>query len=57
MKEIIKKYTDEDFTIKGFEVDEKTGETTVIIKFVDTKKAEDFVHTVSDIIWIMSTTS
>ena len=50
MKEIIKKYTDEDFTIKGFEDDEKTGETTVIIKFVDTKKAEDFVHTVSDII-------
>ena len=46
MEEVIEKYTDEDFAIKGFEVDE----TTVSIRFVDTKKAEDFVCTVNDII-------
>ena len=49
-KEVIEKYTDEEFTIEKFEVDEKTGETKIIIKFVDTKKAEEFVRTVNNIV-------
>ena len=48
VKAVLEKYTDEEFTIEKFEVDEETGETTVIIRFVDTKKAEDFVRTVND---------
>ena len=49
VEEIIKKYTnDEGFTIVKIEVDEKTGETRVILKFTDEEKAEEFIQSVSE---------
>ena len=47
IKEIIRSYTQEEFTIEKFSVDEETGETTVIVKFVDREKAASFVEKVS----------
>ena len=46
VREIIEKYTKEEFTIKKFEVDKNTGELTVIIKFEDQEKASEFVRKV-----------
>ena len=45
VKEIIKRYTDVEFTIVQFEED-KNGETRIIIRFKDTEKAKDFVNTI-----------
>ena len=45
-KEIIKGYTDKEFTIKSFEEDKETGETKMIIKFGDIKDATDFVDNI-----------
>lgn len=47
-KTIISQYTNEEFTIEGFEVDSKTGEIKVIVKFADTAKAVDFVRSVNE---------
>ena len=46
MKDILEDYTKDGFTITGFEWDEKSGETRVIIKFNDSKDAEEFVENV-----------
>ena len=46
VKDILDDYTKEDFTITGFERDEKTGETRVIVKFNDSKDAEEFAENV-----------
>ena len=46
MKDILSDYTKEDFTITRFEWDEKSGETRVIVKFSDSKDAEEFVENV-----------
>ena len=49
VKEIIKRYTDEEFTIEKFETDKDTGETIVIIvKFNDVEKAKDFVDKIRE---------
>ena len=48
VKEIIKRYIDEEFTIEKFEEDKKAGETKVIIRFEDAEKAKDFVRSVSE---------
>ena len=48
-EKIIKKYTDEEFTIEDFEIDEKTGETRIIILFSDTTKTEEFVRKINEI--------
>ena len=48
IREIIKRYTDEEFTIVKFEINEDTGETRVIIKFVDSVKASEFVREVKE---------
>ena len=40
-------YTKEDFTITEFKRDEKSGETRVIIKFSDSKDAEEFVENIN----------
>ena len=47
VKDILDDYTKEDFIITKFERDEKTGETRVIIKFNDSKKAEEFVENIN----------
>ena len=46
--EIIKGYTSEEFTIEGFEVDEKTGESVLIIRFTDVAKSEEFVRSINE---------
>ena len=46
IKKIIEEFTDEDVIIESFEEDEATGETRVIIKFVDNEKANEFVRNV-----------
>ena len=57
---IAKRYTDDVFEIKGFDVDEKTGETTIIIKFTDAEQAQNFVDKIgeasnSDVhMWVIS---
>ena len=43
IKEIIKEYTQEEFTIERIETDENTGEIKVIIKFVDEGRAQSFI--------------
>ena len=48
IKEIIKKYTQEEFTIEKIETDEKTGEIKVIIKFEDRGTAEQFYCRVTE---------
>lgn len=49
IKNIISEYTDEEFEIERIVVDDETGETTVIIRFVDEYKAEKFVEAANDI--------
>ena len=48
IREIIKEYTQEEFTIVKIETDEETGETKVIIKFVDKETADNFITTVKE---------
>lgn len=47
-RSIIKQYTNDEFTIEGFEVDSKTGEIKAIIKFVESNKAEEFVRNINE---------
>ena len=44
IKEIVQRFTQEEFIIENFETDEKSGETRVIIKFIDKEKASEFVE-------------
>ena len=46
IERIIKPFTDEDFFIEKIEVDDTTGETTVIVRFKDTEEAENFIETI-----------
>lgn len=48
INDIIKLYTDDEFTIEGLEPDSETGETKVVIKFVEQGKAVEFVRTVNE---------
>ena len=48
IRAFIEKYTDEKFTIE--KVESENGETTVIIRFEDSEKANDFVRKVDNII-------
>ena len=43
-EDIIRRHTDEGFTIERFEKDENTGETTIIIRFKDTETANNFAN-------------
>ena len=45
IEKIIKPFTDEDFFIERIEVDCKTGETTVIVRFKEKEEARRFVET------------
>ena len=45
IEEIVREFTDEDFSITKFEND-KEGNVRVVVKFKDVEKAEDFVETV-----------
>ena len=47
VKDILDDYTKEDFVITGFDRDEKTGETRVIVKFSSKKEAEEFIENVN----------
>ena len=47
IEEIVKKYTNAEFTISKVE-DTETGELRVVIKFVDIEKAEEFVKSVKE---------
>ena len=47
-EDIIKKWTDGNFEIIGFEEDEDTGETTVIIEFKDVEAAQNFVDAIRE---------
>ena len=49
VERIIREYTDSEFSIEKFEVDNEMGEVRVIIKFVDVSKAVEFVRTVNEI--------
>lgn len=44
VEEFIKSYTRDAFTISRFDVDEGSGEVTVIIQFEDTATAKNFVE-------------
>ena len=46
IREIIREYTDSEFSIEKFEDDEETGGTKVIVKFVDKVAAKSFVEVV-----------
>ena len=48
VKEIIEKYTKEDFVIERFETDNETGEIKVIIKFKDSSKAAEFARNINE---------
>ena len=48
ISEAIKAYTDEEFVIERIESDPATGETKVIVRFVDTEKAGEFVRVVNE---------
>ena len=48
IEEIIKEYTKEEIIIEKFETDKSTGEIKVIIKFVDSSKAAEFVRNVNE---------
>ena len=48
IQDVIKKYTDEEFTIEKFEEDKNTGETKVIIKFKDAEEAKNFVDAIKE---------
>ena len=47
VKEVIKKYTNEEFSIVRFE-ENKNGETKIIIKFNDAEKAKNFVDAIKE---------
>ena len=47
IREIVKEYTQEEFTIEKIETDENTGETKVIVKFIDVETAQSFIETVN----------
>ena len=46
--ELIKKYTDSDFTIDNLETDTSGGSTQVIIRFGDSEEADKFIEKVKD---------
>ena len=46
--ELIKKYTDSDFTIDRLEIDASTGNTQIIIRFEDSEEADKFIDKVKD---------
>ena len=48
VREILEVYTQEEFIIERFDVDEGTGEVRVIIKFVDVSKASEFVRNINE---------
>ena len=48
LKEIIKKYTDEEFTIERIETDKDTGETRITIRFKDKDATVNFVDKVRE---------
>ena len=48
VKGILDDYTKDAFIITGFELDEKTGETRVIVKFSDSSSAGEFVENISE---------
>lgn len=48
VKDIIKKYTQDEFVIKKFGSDESKGETMVIVKFHDKTSAENFVEIIKE---------
>lgn len=50
IRNVLMQYTSDDFTIEKFEVDETTGETLVIIKFVSADSAVKFMRTVNDVV-------
>ena len=47
VKDILRNYTNDGFTIVEFEMDEKTGDTRVVIKFSDSTKAEEFAESIN----------
>ena len=46
--ELIKKYTDSDFTIDRLEIDSTRGNTQIIIRFKDSNETNEFVNRVKD---------
>ena len=46
--ELIKKYTDSDFTIDRIEIDRAGGNTQIIIRFEDSEEASKFIDKVKD---------
>ena len=54
VKEVLKQYTDEEFEIEEFEVDEATGETTVIIRFTEAEKAGKFARKTKEAVSVSS---
>ena len=46
--EILKKYTDSDFTIDKLEIDSTGGSTQVIVRFEDSEEADKFINNVKD---------
>ena len=46
--ELIKKYTESDFTIDRIEIDGSSGNTQIIIRFEDSEEASKFVEKVKD---------
>ena len=46
VKEMIQKYTGDDFTVERFEIDGEEGTTSVILKFQSTADAVEFIETV-----------
>ncbi len=48
IREIIEKYTKEDFIIESIKPDEKTGEIKIVIKFDDSSKAAEFARKVNE---------
>ena len=48
--EILKKYTDSDFTIDRIEFDTSTGSTQIIVRFSDSEETSKFIEKVKDVI-------
>ena len=48
VERIITKFTDGTFTIEAFESNEDAGETRVIVRFIDSSKAEKFIRDVNE---------
>ena len=46
--ELLKKFTDSDFTIDRIEIDSSSGNTQIIIRFEDSEEASEFVNKVKD---------